>query len=64
MRKRIPEILAAIALLLAIFGLVDQHFTPDDGWFSWPQFWHYEPLIACCVVAAVALMAGKYLGRR
>lgn len=63
MKNRIPEILAAIALVLAIFGLLYQRFSSSQEWFNWAQIWHYEPLIACCVVAAVALVAGKYLAK-
>jgi protein-S-isoprenylcysteine O-methyltransferase Ste14 len=64
MRKRIPEILAAIAVILALFGLFFQRFSSSHEWFNWEQLWNYESLIGLCVVAAVALVAGKYLGRR
>ncbi len=63
MRNHVPEILAVIALVLALVGLLHQIFTSEEAWFSWQQFWHHEPLIIVCVVAAVALVAGKYLGR-
>jgi len=65
MRHRIPEILAVIALVLALAALVYQHFacTDDDCWFEWEQFWHYESFIAMVIVAAIALVAGKYLGK-
>jgi len=59
-----PEILAAVLLCLAVFGLVQQQLTSNDVGFNWRQFWHHEPLIACCFVAAIALVVGKYLGRR
>jgi succinate dehydrogenase hydrophobic anchor subunit len=64
MKHWIPEILAAIALLLSVAALIYQHFaTPDGAWFEWWQLWHYETFIVCGVVAAVALVAGKYFGR-
>ena len=63
MRNRVPEILAVIALVLALVGLLHQIFASTEAWFSWQQFWHHESLIVVCVVAAVALVAGKYLGR-
>ncbi len=64
MRNRVPEILAAIALILALAALVYQHFATNNGaWFEWEQFWHYESFIAMGIVAAIALVAGKYLGR-
>jgi hypothetical protein len=65
MRNRLPEILAAIAFVLSVAALVFQHFacTDNDAWFDWEQFWHYETFIFAGVVAAVALVAGKYLGR-
>ena len=63
MRNRIPEILAVVALALSLGALVYQHFATEDGWFEWEQFWHYESFIAMGIVAAIALVAGKYLGR-
>jgi cytochrome bd-type quinol oxidase subunit 2 len=64
MRHRVPEILAVIALVLAVAALIYQHFVCSTGaWFDWPQLWHYETVIVCCIVAAIALVAGKYLGR-
>jgi len=64
MRSRLPEILAVIALVLALGALVYQHFAcSTGGWFEWEQFWHYESFIAMGIVAAIALVAGKYLGR-
>ena len=65
MKNRITEILAAIALVLSGAATVYQHFasTDADTWIDWPQLWHYETFIACGIVAAIALVAGKYLGR-
>ncbi len=63
MRSYVPEILAVIALILSGSALVFQHFASKGGWFDWPQLWHYETFIVCGVVAAVALVVGKYLGR-
>lgn len=62
LRKYLVEILASILLLSAIFGLGHQWFI-SGTWFSPEQFWHHEPLIALCLVAAVALLVGKYSQR-
>ena len=63
MKNRVPEILAAIALCLAVFLLVHQQLISDDVWFNWQQFLHHESFIACGFVAAISLILGKYLGR-
>ena len=65
MKRHVTEILAALAFLSAIALTVYQHFacTDDDCWFEWENFWHYESFIACAVVAAIALIVGKYLGK-
>jgi hypothetical protein len=66
MRRHATEILAALAFLSAIALTVYQHFACNDNdcWFEWEQFWHYEPFIACALVASIALLVGKYLGKR
>ena len=66
MKHRVTEILAAIAFMSAISLIVYQHFACNDNdcWFEWEQFWHYESFIACAFVAAIALLVGKYLGKR
>jgi len=61
LRKYPVEILATIAFLLGVFGLVHQKLYTTGGWFNWEQFWHHEPLIALCFVSAVALFVGKKL---
>ena len=61
MGEYLVEILAIIALLLGVFGLVHQKLCTTGGWFNWEQFWHHEPLIALCFVCAVALFVGKKL---
>ena len=64
MKNRIPEILAAILFCLAVLLLFHQRLFANHVWFSWQEFWHHESVIACCVVAAIALVVGKYLGSR
>ena len=61
MKNHAPEIVAGILLCLAVALLVHQQLISNDVWFNWQQFWHHEPVIACCVIAAIALLAGKYL---
>jgi hypothetical protein len=66
MKHRVTEILAAMAFACAIALTIYQHFacTDNDAWIDWEQLWHYEPFILSAIVAAVALIVGKYLGKR
>jgi hypothetical protein len=59
----LPEILAVIMVVLAILGLVHQQLTTSDVWFHLGQLRNHETIIACCIVGAVALVVGKYLGK-
>jgi hypothetical protein len=63
MKKHIIEILAVILLVLAVFGLIHQQLTTNDVWFQFQQLGNHETIVACCLVAAIALVAGKHLGR-
>jgi transcriptional regulator GlxA family with amidase domain len=56
--------LGASAFVLGAFGLLHQRLLTTGGWFNWQQFLHHEPLIFACFVAGVALLIGKYLGRK
>jgi len=60
--NRIPENLAFMLLCLAVFGLFHQHIT-TGVWFDYRQLWCHEDFIACAIVAAIALVVGKYLGK-
>jgi uncharacterized membrane protein len=62
-KQRIPEILAVILLVLAFLGLVHQQLVSNDVWFHYQQLKNHETIVSCFVIAAVALVAGKYLGR-
>jgi hypothetical protein len=66
MKHHVTEILAALAFASAIGLTVYQHFACNDvdNWFEWEQFWHYESFIACALVASIALIVGKFLGKR
>jgi hypothetical protein len=63
MRKYIIEILAVTLLGLAVFGLIHQQLTTSDVWFHFRQLGNHETIVACCIVAAIALVTGKYLGK-
>jgi hypothetical protein len=63
MKKFVSEILAFLLLCVAVLGLVHQHLFTCDNWFDWSEMLNHESLIACCVVAAIALVVGKYLGK-
>jgi hypothetical protein len=66
MKHRVTEILAALALASAIGLIIYQHFacTDNDAWIDWEQLWHYEPFILSAIVASVALIVGKFFGKR
>jgi hypothetical protein len=62
MKSRIPEILAGLAVLIAI--LLPLHQKLINGyWFSWHSVWHHESVEAWFVAVAAGLLLGKYLGR-
>jgi hypothetical protein len=63
MKNRAPEVLAVMLLWLALILLVHQRLFRNGVWFDFGEFWSHEALIACCIVAAIALVIGKYLGR-
>ena len=63
MLKRLPEILALLFILIAVFLTIHQEIYSDDGWFNIRQMWHHETLITVFVFGAVCFIAGKYLGR-
>ncbi len=64
MKSDLVEILATLSFCGAIFLLIHQQLTTNDAWFNLREFWHHESFIAISLVASVALLAGKYLGRR
>ena len=66
MKRHATEILAGIAFLSAAGLTVYQHFAciETGAWFEWEQFWHYESFIGMAVVAGIALLIGKFLGKR
>lgn len=63
MKKHLPEILAGLAVLLAILLMSHQRLT-HGFWFCWYGFWHHESVEACFIALAIGLLLGKYLGRR
>jgi len=64
MKKYLVETLAVILLIMAVFGLIHQQLNTNDVWFNFREVANHEAIVACFVVAAVALVVGKYLGRR
>ena len=63
MKKFVLEILAFLLLCMAVLGLVHQQLYTCDAWFDWGEMLNHESLVACFVVAAIALVVGKYLGK-
>jgi hypothetical protein len=65
MKNYLPEILAALGFCAGVFLVFHEWLNrcPTRA-FEWEQFWSHETLIACCLVGIIALIAGKYLGRR
>jgi hypothetical protein len=60
MRKRLPEVLAGLSVLLAVMLLFHQKYV-HHFWFSWHDFWHHESIEAIFVALAAGLLLGKYL---
>jgi hypothetical protein len=64
MKKFVPEILAGLGIIAAVALLLHQYIR-----YSCPTFFHVSELLShevaasFCVVAAVFLVIGKYLGR-
>ena len=52
-----------VLVVLAIVGLIHQQLTTSDVWFHFGQLRNHETIVACCIVGAVALVVGKYLGK-
>ena len=61
--KWIIEILAGLAFLVGVFGLVHQRFITNAGWFVMTDFLTHEAAIAMAFTAVVGLLVGKYLGK-
>jgi len=61
--KWLPEILAVILMILAVPGLIHQQYATNDVWFHFHRLKNHETIVSCCVVAAIALVADKYLGK-
>ena len=62
-KNYLPEIIAALLLALAVFGLVHQQMTSNDVWFHLRQLRNHETIVSCLIAAAIALLTGKYLER-
>ena len=63
MIKRLPDILAIIFVLIALFLGIRQIIVTDDVVFNVRQIWHHETLIGIFGFGAICLLVGKYLGR-
>jgi hypothetical protein len=63
-KKYLVEILAVLALCLAVVVLVHQHLVSSCPiWFHTEEIFNHEAAASFCVIAAVALVIGKYLGK-
>jgi hypothetical protein len=64
MKKFIPEILAGLAVIGAVLVLVQQQLTSAcPVWFHIEELKSHEVAASFCVIAAVFLVIGKYLGK-
>ena len=64
MKKYLPEILAVVLICLAVLVLVYQRVaTSCTIWFHVSDIMSYEVAASFCVVAAIAVVISKYLGR-
>jgi hypothetical protein len=62
--KYIIEILAVVFLCLAVLLMIHQQLTNTcDVWFHVEEIASHEVAASFCIVAAVALVIGKYLGK-
>ena len=62
-KKYVTEGTAVIGFCLAIIGLIHQQIVSNDVWFHFRQMRNHETIVACCIIGALALLAGKYLGK-
>lgn len=64
MKKFIPEILAGLAVIVAVLVLVQRQLTSTCPiWFHIEEITSYEVAASFCVIAAVFIIIGKYLGK-
>jgi hypothetical protein len=63
MINRLPEILAAVLIVISILLLVHQRLVSNDVWFHLRQIRNHETIVAFLVAGAIGLLAGKYLGK-
>ena len=63
MKNCVPEILVVVLVILAGLSLIHQQLATSDVWFHFGQLKSRETIVACFIVGAIALVAGKYLGR-
>jgi hypothetical protein len=61
--NRLPEILAIVFILIALFLGIRQVIVTDDVIFNIHQIWHHETLIGIFGFGGICLLVGKYLGR-
>ncbi len=62
MRNHLAEILAAIAIIIAL--LLPLHQKIANGfWFRWDDVWHHEAVEVCFLAFGVGLLLGKYLDK-
>jgi len=62
MKNRLPEILASLAIIIAVFLVLHQKFF-HHYWFSRQNALHHESFEVGLVALAIGLLIGKYLGR-
>lgn len=63
LQRYLPELIAAVFVGLAVILAMHQRFFTNDGWFHFRQVVHFETIIACCIAGAIAVVAGKYIGK-
>ena len=63
MKNRLPEIIAGLAIIIALLLPLHQKLT-NHFWFHWSGFLHHESVAGSLVALAIGLLLGKYLSKR
>ena len=63
MKKYLPEMLAALLVVLAFVVLAHQHFGLGLGWFNRGEAKTHESAAMVLVSGGIGIVVGKYLGK-
>ena len=64
MKKYLVEIASGLLVVTAVAALIYQKVNDTcPQWFHFEEIWSYDVMAFCGVVAAIALIIGKYTGK-